>query len=88
MYAPSFITGSLMTRFGIELITGIGLVLVTLTALVGLAGISVAHFSTALILLGVGWESRFHWRHYHGDPVPSDGRTQQSAGVQRLHDLR
>ena len=59
MYAPSFITGSLITRFGIELITGIGLVLVTLTALVGLAGISVAHFWTALILLGIGWNLAF-----------------------------
>ena len=59
MYAPSFVTGSLITRFGPERITGIGLGLIALTAVVGIAGITVAHFWTALVLLGVGWNLAF-----------------------------
>ena len=59
MYAPSFVTGSLISRFGVERITGIGLGLIALTAVVGLAGITVAHFWTALVLLGFGWNLAF-----------------------------
>jgi MFS family permease len=59
MYAPSFLTGSLIARYGIERITGIGLGLIALTAVVGIAGITVAHFWTALVLLGVGWNLAF-----------------------------
>lgn len=59
MYAPSFITGSLIARFGVERITGIGLALVGLTGVVGIAGISVAHFWTLLVLLGLGWNLAF-----------------------------
>jgi MFS family permease len=59
MYAPSFLTGSLIARFGITRITGVGLGLIALTAVVGITGLSVAHFWTALILLGVGWNLAF-----------------------------
>jgi MFS family permease len=59
MYAPSFVTGGLIVRFGVERITGIGLGLIALTAVVGIAGISVAHFWSALVLLGVGWNLAF-----------------------------
>ncbi|HMF24869.1 MAG TPA: MFS transporter [Pseudolabrys sp.] len=55
MYAPSFITGSLIARFGVERITGVGLALIAATAVVGIAGMSVGHFWTALVLLGLGW---------------------------------
>jgi MFS family permease len=55
MYAPSFLTGSLIARFGITRITGIGLGMIALTAVVAITGLSVAHFWTALVLLGVGW---------------------------------
>jgi predicted MFS family arabinose efflux permease len=59
MYAPSFITGSLIARYGVERITGIGLTLIALTAVVGIAGITVAHFWTGLVLLGLGWNFAF-----------------------------
>lgn len=59
MYAPSFVTGSLIARFGVERITGIGLALIALAAAVGVAGITVAHFWTGLILLGLGWNLAF-----------------------------
>jgi predicted MFS family arabinose efflux permease len=59
MYAPSFITGGLIVRFGVERITGVGLGLIALTAVVGIAGVTVAHFWTALVLLGIGWNLAF-----------------------------
>jgi MFS family permease len=59
MYAPSFVTGSLIARFGIERITGIGLALIVAAAAVGIAGVSVAHFWIGLMLLGAGWNLTF-----------------------------
>ncbi|HEY8567334.1 MAG TPA: MFS transporter [Beijerinckiaceae bacterium] len=55
MYGPSFFTGGLIARFGKERITALGLVLIAAAAVVGLAGLTVAHFWTALVLLGIGW---------------------------------
>ena len=59
MYAPSFFTGSLVLRFGVARVTAVGLAILALSAVVGLMGITVAHFWTALILLGVGWNFAF-----------------------------
>jgi hypothetical protein len=59
MYAPSFFTGSLIARFGVERITGIGLGLIALAAGVAIAGITVAHFWSGLVLLGLGWNLSF-----------------------------
>jgi MFS family permease len=59
MYAPSFVTGSLIARYGVARITGLGLALICVTAIVGIAGITVAHFWTALVFLGVGWNLSF-----------------------------
>jgi MFS family permease len=59
MYAPSFFTGSLILRFGVERVTATGLVLILLTAVVDIAGITVAHFWAGLILLGLGWNFSF-----------------------------
>jgi predicted MFS family arabinose efflux permease len=59
MYAPSFITGTLISRFGIERVTGVGLALILVAALIGIAGISLWHFWIGLTLLGVGWNFAF-----------------------------
>jgi MFS family permease len=59
MFAPSFITGNLITRFGVERIVGVGLGLLILSAGIGMAGLTLWHFYTALILLGVGWNFGF-----------------------------
>ena len=59
MFAPSFLTGALIVRFGVERITFIGLALIGVCAAVGISGITVAHFWTALVLLGVGWNLAF-----------------------------
>lgn len=59
MYAPSFFTGRLITRFGAGRIVSAGLLLTGLSAAVGLTGIDVAHFWLTLVLLGVGWNFGF-----------------------------
>jgi MFS family permease len=59
MYAPSFVTGSLIGRFGTARVIAAGLALTAAAGAVGWAGTSLAHFWTALILLGVGWNFAF-----------------------------
>jgi predicted MFS family arabinose efflux permease len=59
MYSPSFITGTLIVRFGVGRITAFGLFLIAAAAIVGLSGITVAHFWAALVLLGFGWNFAF-----------------------------
>ncbi|CAN5118739.1 hypothetical protein BH10PSE8_BH10PSE8_19620 [soil metagenome] len=59
MFGPSFFTGRLIARFGKAQVTVAGLLLTALAAIVGLSGLSVAHFWIALILLGIGWNFGF-----------------------------
>lgn len=59
MYAPSFFTGRLITRFGAGRSVTAGCALLASSAVVGLMGLDVAHFWLALILLGVGWNFGF-----------------------------
>ena len=59
MYVPSFFTGNLVRRFGVLPIMAVGAVVTMVAAAVNLAGITFAHFSLALILLGVGWNFLF-----------------------------
>lgn len=59
MFGPSFFTGSLIARFGKERIVSIGLTLLAGCSIVALMGIELAHFWTALVLLGLGWNFGF-----------------------------
>lgn len=59
MYGPSFFTGRLIVRFGKDRIVIAGMALLTACALVGISGISLAHFWITLILLGLGWNFGF-----------------------------
>jgi MFS family permease len=59
MYAPSFFTGRLISRFGAPRIVAAGLVLIAASAAIGLTGVDVAHFWLTLILLGLGWNFGF-----------------------------
>lgn len=59
MFAPSFVTGRLIARYGSERVTAAGLLLIAAAAAVGLMGLAVAHFWAALVLLGLGWNLGF-----------------------------
>ena len=59
MYGPSFFTGRLITRFGADPVVATGLALIGVAALIGLAGVDLAHFWLSLIVLGVGWNFGF-----------------------------
>lgn len=59
MFAPSFVTGRLIARFGKERIVATGLLLLVGCGLVALSGIALWQFWLALILLGVGWNFGF-----------------------------
>jgi MFS family permease len=59
MYAPSFITGSLILRYGVFRVMGAGLSLIFACAIIGIAGVTLTHFWVALTLLGVGWNFAF-----------------------------
>ena len=55
MYAPGFVTGSLIQRFGALKVIIAGALLMVACVAVALANNQVVHFWTALVLLGVGW---------------------------------
>lgn len=59
MFGPSFFTGILMTRFGKERVTAVGLFIIALSAIVALSGLDLSHFWISLILLGIGWNFGF-----------------------------
>jgi hypothetical protein len=59
MYAPSFFTGALITRFGVLRIIVAGAILNLVCVSVALSGIEMLNFWTALVLLGVGWNFMF-----------------------------
>jgi MFS family permease len=59
MFAPSFITGVLINRYGVVRVTGFGLLLLIVAAGIGIAGITLWHFWIGLALLGVGWNFAF-----------------------------
>lgn len=59
MYAPSFFTGALIARFGVQRIMASGLVILALAGVVAIMGVELENFYVALILLGVGWNFGF-----------------------------
>ena len=59
MFAPSFFTGHLINRFGVEKILATGLVILAAAGVVGLAGVNLGNFFVALVLLGIGWNFGF-----------------------------
>jgi MFS family permease len=59
MYAPSFVSGHLIARFGLTPILLIGAVLLLACCGINLAGIAEANFWSANLLLGIGWNFLF-----------------------------
>jgi MFS family permease len=59
MYIPSFFTGHLIARYGVERIVGAGLAILAAAGAVALSGVNLEQFFLALILLGIGWNFGF-----------------------------
>ena len=59
MFAPSFFTGHLVKRYGAPRIMQAGFVLLLGHVAIALSGLEFAHFLSALVLLGVGWNFAF-----------------------------
>ncbi|WP_246526208.1 MFS transporter [Plastoroseomonas hellenica] len=59
MFAPGFVTGRLIQRFGIRPIIVAGALLTMGCVAASVAGVSFAHFGIALGLLGIGWNFMF-----------------------------
>jgi MFS family permease len=59
MYAPSLFTGALITRIGVERTIATGLVLIIVSAMINLSGVTLWQFWIALVFLGVGWNFSF-----------------------------
>jgi MFS family permease len=59
MFAPSFVTGFLVRRFGASAIVHLGLALLAVAALIAASGLTLVHFYVSLIVLGVGWNFGF-----------------------------
>ena len=55
MFAPSFVTGPLIRRFGVLQMMLVGTLLNFAVIGIALAGLTLAHFWWSLVLLGIGW---------------------------------
>ncbi len=59
MFAPSFITGSLIKRFGSVQIIFTGILLNFICIVINISGTELINYWSALVLLGVGWNFMF-----------------------------
>ncbi len=84
MFAPSFVSGHLVARFGAPRVILAGVLFMTLTVAIAESGLEVAHFATALLLLGLGWNLMF----VGGTSLlTSCHRPEEKAKVQGFNDL-
>ncbi|MAY60715.1 MAG: MFS transporter [Rhizobiales bacterium] len=84
MFAPSFITGRLIRRFGRDVVTGVGLLILLACAVVAGMGIELWNFWLALILLGLGWNFGFIGA---TAMVTSTYHASEKNAVQGFHDV-
>ncbi|WP_105431906.1 MFS transporter [Neorhizobium sp. T6_25] len=84
MFAPSFFTGMLISRFGVEKIVAAGLLILMGCAVIAHMGIELWNFWGALVLLGIGWNFAFI-----GSTaiVASSYRPHEADKVQGFHDI-
>lgn len=59
MYAPSFVTGHIIARLGVEKVIAIGLAILAGSGAVAMSGVALENFFIAIILLGIGWNFAF-----------------------------
>ncbi len=84
MFAPSFFTGSLINRFGVLPVIFAGVAIMGTCIAAALSGDSVANFTLALVLLGVGW----NFMYAGGTTLLTETyRTSERAKVQGLNEI-
>ena len=59
MFGPSFVTGTIIARFGHLRVMSTGLALLGACCVIALMGVGLENFYVALILLGLGWNFSF-----------------------------
>ena len=59
MFAPSFVTGLIIKRFGVTNVIMTGVALLAIAAGLAISGIEIHHFYASLIILGIGWNFGF-----------------------------
>lgn len=84
MYAPGFVTGYLISWFGVRQVVALGLVLLAGCGAVALTGVDLNRFWLALVLLGVGWNFAFVGA---TTMVTACYRPEEKAHVQGLNDF-
>ncbi len=84
MFAPSFFTGVLISRFGTEKVVIAGLLILMACAVVAHMGVELWNFWGALVLLGIGWNFGFIGA---TAIVASSYRPQEADKVQGFHDI-
>jgi len=84
MFVPSFFTGNLIRRFGVLNIMGAGIILMAAQILFSLSGIDLFHFTSGLVLLGIGWNFLF----VGGTTLLTEAyRPSEKAKTQAAHDF-
>jgi predicted MFS family arabinose efflux permease len=84
MFAPGFVTGTLIARFGVLRIIAAGLVLMSAAVVVALNGTTVPHFAASMALVGVGW----NFMYTGGTTLLTDAyRPVEKARVQGVNDF-
>ena len=84
MFAPSFFTGHLIQRFGVERIIATGLVILFGAGIVALMGVALTNFFVALVLLGIGWNFGFIGA---TALLTSESRPQEQGRIQGMNDF-
>jgi MFS family permease len=84
MFAPSFFTGSLIKRFGVQRVMLAGVVSMLVCVGAALAGQQVANFWWALVLLGLGW----NFMYIGGSTLLTEAyRPSEKAKVQGVNEI-
>lgn len=84
MFAPSFVTGSLIARFGVLNILFAGGVIMLMSVAIALSGQTLPQYWAALVALGIGWNFLF----IGGSTLVTETHTVEERGkVQGINDL-
>jgi MFS family permease len=84
MFIPSFFSGKIIDRFGATTVSLIGIVILTISIMISLNGITLTHFYSSLFLLGIGWNLMYT----SGSTLLTNSHTAEEKGqVQGLSEL-